>query len=141
MSMLNTFIAACSTLIMMTESRKRTKSPPACTRHELDANLPQHMALGYRIYISGIRPKTLCIWCEMCCAYSGSRLQKLDMQCEGWATHTRPIKRCHLISNIALDTSSRRVTVRNICLSHRWGLFGRRSAQFVVRVLEQQKRV
>ena len=96
-------------------------------RHELDLDLPTDKALGHTMYVAGVKPEQY-IWCEMCCAYSGQRVQNLDKHCRGYKSRTQPIQRlnhsCNPTNNRPLATQKRRMTVRDAGLKHGWDLQG-----------------
>ena len=96
-------------------------------KHELDIDLPAHKALGHVMYVAGIRPQQF-VWCQRCCAYSGQRVQLLDKPCKGNRPRSQPFTRLdsskHPITCTPLATQKRRMTVRDIGLTHGWDLSG-----------------
>ena len=96
-------------------------------RHELDLDLPANKALGHTMYVAGVRPEQY-IWCELCGAYSGQRVQNLDKSCRGYKPRTQAVQRlnmsCNPTNNRPLAISKRRMTVRDVGMKHGWDLQG-----------------
>ena len=106
-----------------------TPSLTPCTqiRHELDLDLLATKALGHTMYVAGVKPDQY-IWCEMCGAYSGQRVQNLDKMCKCYKARTQPIQRLNQShnprNNQPLDIQKRRMTVRDVGLRQGWDLQG-----------------
>ena len=66
------------------------------------------------------------MWCQLCGAYTGKRVGKLNRPCEGLAAKTRPIERLtigrHPATNAPVSTMPRRMVIRDI--GHRSGWDG-----------------
>ena len=79
------------------------------------------------MYVAGVKPDQY-IWCEMCGAYSGQRVQDLDKACRGYKARTQPIQRLNQShnprNNQPLDIQKRRMTVRDAGLRQGWDLQG-----------------
>ena len=85
-------------------------------RSEMDEELPQEGAMGHRMFAVGLRPLQY-FYCEACSAYTGSRIQKLAMQCQPCATRVRAVENLklglHPTDGTQLATLPRRMTKKD----------------------------
>ena len=82
----------------------------------MDDELPQDSAMGHRMFAVGLRPLQY-FYCELCSGYTGSRVQKLALQCQPSTVRLRDVEYLkqgrHPTDGARLATLPRRMTKRD----------------------------